>query len=65
MHLLGLVIVIGYTFAMMFAGLGFLRLFMVLEVDEEEEFEGLDLHQHGERAIPGFGLKIRNPGYRP
>lgn len=53
-HLGGLAIVSGYAFGMTVLGLRVLGYFTQLEVDEDEEFEGLDLHQHGERAVTPF-----------
>lgn len=53
-HIAGLGIVTAYAFCMTWAGLRLLRMFTQLEVDAEEEYEGLDLHQHGERAITPF-----------
>jgi Amt family ammonium transporter len=53
-HILGLVIVSTYTFAMTWVGLKLLARFTQLEVDQEEEFDGLDIHQHGERAVTPF-----------
>lgn len=53
-HLAGLAIVVTYAFGMTWAGLRLLGWFTQLEVDEEEEFEGLDSNQHGERAITPF-----------
>lgn len=66
MHLLALVIVIAYAFGMTFVGLRVLRMFTQLEVDEEEEFEGLDLHQHGERAVTPFtNVELRRLRSKP
>lgn len=66
MHLVALVIVIVYAFGMTYVGLRILRLFGPLEVDEEEEFEGLDLHQHGERAVTPFtNVELRRLRSRP
>jgi Amt family ammonium transporter len=59
-HLLALAIVVVYTFAMTISGLWVIRRFTALEVEEDEELLGLDLHQHGERAIPAsLGLNRR------
>lgn len=53
-HLAGLAIVCAYAFGMTWVGLRALGVFTQLEVNEEEEYEGLDSHQHGERAITPF-----------
>lgn len=58
-HLIALVIVVVYSFSMTIGGLWLIRKFTSLEVEEDEELIGLDLHQHGERAIPVLGLNRR------
>jgi ammonia channel protein AmtB len=57
--LIALVIVVTYSFGMTIGGLWLIRRFTKLEVEEEEELLGLDVHQHGERAIPGFSVGVR------
>lgn len=58
-HLLALVIVISYTAVMTIIGLKLIGLVTPVVVDAEEEFEGLDFHQHGERAITSDFAKPR------
>jgi Amt family ammonium transporter len=65
-HVLGLMIVSGYTFAMTWGILRVLKMFTQLEVNEEEEYEGLDIHQHGERAVTPFtNIELRRKPKAP
>ena len=50
-HLLALVIVVSYTAVMTFVGLWLIRKITALEISSEDELIGLDMHQHGERAV--------------
>ena len=58
-HLGALAIVVTYVAAMTFIGLKLISLFTPLVVDAEDEFEGLDFHQHGERAVVSDFAKPR------
>lgn len=55
-HLAGLAIVTAYTMLMTFVGLWLINRFTALEISRDEEAQGLDLLQHGEKAI-SFGSK--------
>ncbi len=65
-HFLGLFIVVAYTAVMTWGGLWLIRKITPLEISAQDELIGLDLHQHGERAvcldvIPEFQPRIRDP----
>ena len=49
-HILGLIIVISFSFGMSFIIYKIIKIFLPLEVSVQEEREGLDFTQHGEEA---------------
>ena len=61
-HLLGLLIVISYSFGMSYLIYRFIKLVLPLEVTMEEEKAGLDITQHGEFAEFWDGVDRRTPG---
>lgn len=58
-HLLGLLIVVTYSFGMSFLIYRFIRFLIPLEVKVAEEKAGLDISQHGETAEAWDGLNRR------
>jgi Amt family ammonium transporter len=61
-HLLGLLIVVGYSFGVSFLIYRFIKAVLPLEVTVEEEKVGLDFTQHGEVAEFWDGVDRRSPG---
>ena len=56
---LGTVAISLFAFAFSFAVFGAIKAIMGVRVSEEEEFEGLDIGEHGQEAYPDFGTSTR------
>jgi len=58
-QLVGTVSVSAFAFATSFVTFYLIKLIMGVRVSEEEEFEGLDIGEHGQEAYPDFGPSSR------
>ncbi|HEY6553650.1 MAG TPA: hypothetical protein VI669_09850, partial [Vicinamibacteria bacterium] len=56
-----------FTFLISLAAWGILKVFLGIRVSPEEEYEGLDVGEHGITAYPDFQVAsaIRSPGGTP
>ncbi len=53
-QLIGTVSICGFAFVMSFIIFGLIKLTMGVRVSEEEEWQGLDIGEHGQEAYPDF-----------